>query len=159
MFHILDMLIPILSLWGIPVVAGRLPPWAPASSDSATHRGRSAKTTGTSSHPSSSAYGCAPLRLVPKTQVLATRNTATAIAKSEAASDWSVFLYSLPWRQMREETDWELKTHQVFNRWLSEKGFQITCQHSSLLQHSAHCLHYGFWTQRKAKGEVVGSAS
>lgn len=38
-----------------------------------------------------------------------------------------------PWWATRKETDWGLKTHQVFTRWLSEKDFQVSCQHSSLL--------------------------
>lgn len=169
--HILDMLIPILSPWSISVVAGRflavsltslrlaltLPSteadllwqWAVAQ----------VRLLVPAHCPFFLTYGCTHPWLVPETQVLATRKTAIVIAKSELSCDWSVFLYSFPWWQMREETDWGLKTHQVFNRWLSEKGFQITCQHSSLLQHSPHCLHYGFWTQRKAKGKVVGSAS
>lgn len=84
---------------------------------------------------------------------------AIATASLHLYSAWSVFLHFILWWETREETDWGLKTHQVFTRWLSEKGFQIICHHSSSLQHSAHCLHYGFWTQRKANGKVVGSAS
>lgn len=33
------------------------------------------------------------------------------------------------------------------------------CRHSSVIQLSAHCLHYGFWTPKKAKQKVVGHAS
>lgn len=87
------------------------------------------------------------------------KDCAITTANLRPHSDWSMFLYIFPWWMTREETDWGLKTHQVFNRWLSEKDFQITCQHNSLLQHSAHCLHDGSWIQRKARGKVVGSAS
>lgn len=133
--HISDILMPTLGLWSITLIPGCLQAFPitslclalPLLSTDTDLLGQQAlaqvRFLVPAPCPPSSIYGCTHPLLMPETQVLATRKTATATVSLSPHSDWSVFLYSFPWWQMRKETDWGLKTHQVFNRWLSEKRF------------------------------------
>lgn len=155
--HISDILTPTLDLWSITMVPGRILAFPitslclsltlPSTDTDLLRQWALAQVRFLVPGPQSSSpiCGCTYPLLMPETQVLATRKTAVATANLSPHSEWSVFLYSFPWWQIREETDWGLKTHQVFNRWLSEKGFQITCQHSSLysIQPTACIMAFG----------------